>query len=202
MANDTHLLWTEFSDRLRGFIAWRVANEADAEDILQEVFLRIHQRVDSVQHAERVSGWLFQITRNVIVDYYRAPRRRREITVDTPNEPAADLLEVGPSATAAHHDAMEVQQELAVCLRPMVEQLPAHYREAVILADLEGITQREAAGRLGLSISGMKSRVQRGRRSLKTMLHTCCQIQLDAGGRVTDYTARDGACTTCASRSS
>jgi hypothetical protein len=44
----------------------------------------------------------------------------------------------------------------------------------------------------------MKSRVQRGRRALKTMLHDCCQIQLDAGGRISDYATRDGSCTACA----
>ncbi len=81
MANETDLLWTEFGDRLRGFIVRRVRNEADAEDILQEVFLRIHQRVDSIQHTERVGAWLFQVTRNAIVDYYRAPRRRRSMIV-------------------------------------------------------------------------------------------------------------------------
>lgn len=200
MANETDLLWTEFGDRLRGFIVRRVRNEADAEDILQEVFLRIHQRVDSVQHAERVGAWLFQVTRNAIVDYYRAPRRRREITVRAVIEPAADLLEGETPEAEAEHDVMEVQQELAACLRPMVERLPVTYREAVFLADLEGLTQREAAERLGLSVSGTKSRVLRGRRALKTMLHDCCQIQLDASGRVTDYATRDGSCTTCGGR--
>jgi hypothetical protein len=67
-------------------------------------------------------------------------------------------------------------EELSSCLRPMTHHLPAHYRDAISLVELEGLTQREAVERLGLSVSGMKSRVQRGRQMLKRLLHECCQI--------------------------
>src|SRR5215203_1103297 len=77
--SDTQQIWSEFSDRLRTFIARRVDSEADADDILQDVFLRIHRHVGSLQRRERLVSWLFQVTRNAIVDYYRATGRRREL---------------------------------------------------------------------------------------------------------------------------
>lgn len=200
MASETQLLWAEFGDRLRSFISRRVANEADAADILQEVFLRIHQRLDSVQRADRHGAWLFQITRNAITDHYRAAGRRRELAAGTTFEPAAGVRDDAVQAAEAELESVRAQQELAACLRPMVLRLPAHYREAVVLVDLEGLTQRDAAERLGLSVSGMKSRVQRGRRALKAMLQDCCRVQLDAGGRVTDYEVRSGSCTRRACR--
>lgn len=198
MASEAQLLWAEFGDRLRGFIARRVANEADADDILQEVFLRLHQHLNSVRRADRLGAWLFQITRNAIADHYRAPARRRELAVGASFELTVDEHDVAVPAVAAERDSAQAQQELASCLRPMVLRLPPHYREAVSLVDLDGLTQRKAAERVGLSESGMKSRVQRGRRALKTMLHDCCRVQLDAGGRITDYEARAGSCRTCA----
>jgi RNA polymerase sigma-70 factor (ECF subfamily) len=72
--------------------------------------------------------------------------------------------------------------------------LPSPYREAVTLIDLEGIPQKEAALRAGLSLSGMKSRVQRGRQALEQLVHDCCHIELDATGRVMDYELRGQSC--------
>lgn len=194
VASETQLLWAEFGDRLRGFIARRVANEADVDDILQEVFLRIHQHLNSVQRADRLGAWLFQITRNAIADHYRGPARRRELAADTTFELTVDERDNAVNTAEAERESAQAQQELAACLRPMVLRLPPHYRAAVSLVDLEGLTQRKAAERLGLSVSGMKSRVQRGRRALKAMLHDCCRVQLDAGGRINDYEARAGSC--------
>ena len=93
--------------------------------------------------------------------------------------------------TTASEDSGQLRTELAGCLRPMIERLSREYRQAVILVDLEGLTQQEAAAHLGLSLSGMKSRVQRGRRQLKGMLEACCTIELDRRRGVADYDLRD-----------
>src|SRR5918994_7303086 len=89
--SDTQQIWTEFGDRLRAFIARRVDSEADADDILQDVFLRIHRHAATVERSERLVSWLFQVTRNAIADYYRAPGRRREL----PAGAAPDLEATG-----------------------------------------------------------------------------------------------------------
>jgi len=195
--SDTQQIWTEFGDRLRTFIARRVDSEADADDILQDVFLRIHRHVGSLQRRERLVSWLFQVTRNAIVDYYRAPGRRREL----PAGPADDLERGGEHVLSRVEDldgeSLAARRELATCLGLMVEQLPPLYRDAVRLVDLEGLPQQEAAARLGITVSGMKSRVQRGRQALEHLLHACCQFDLDAGGRVTDYQPRGDGCGPC-----
>jgi RNA polymerase sigma-70 factor (ECF subfamily) len=196
--SDTQQIWTEFGDRLRAFITRRVASEADADDILQDVFLRIHRRAGTVERRERLVSWLFQVTRNAIVDYYRAPVRRREL----PAGAAPDLEAAGHHAQDGVEDSdvasPAVRRELAACLGPMMEQLSPLYREAVRVVDLEGLPQQEAAARLGITVSGMKSRVQRGRQALKYLVDGCCQIDLDAGGRATDYQPRAGGCGPCA----
>lgn len=194
IANESQHLWAEFGDSLRRFIVRRVASEADAEDILQDVFLRFHQRRDTVQHADRLGAWLFQITRNAIIDYYRAPSRRRELAAGSSLELTADEHGHTVHEEELDGDPRQAQAELASCLRPMIAQLPAHYREAVALVDLAGLTQGAAAEQLGLSVSGMKSRVQRGRRALRTILQECCRVHLDAAGRVVDYETRAGSC--------
>lgn len=193
MTNEMERLWMEFSDRLRAFIAHRVANEADVDDILQEVYLRIHRRADSVQHPDRLVGWLFQVTRNAIIDHYRLSARRREVTAVYPAMHADEVFLYDDTKTSAD----QAQQELASCLRPMVNQLPAHYREAITLVELRGTTQREAAERLGLSVSGMKSRVQRGRRVLREMLQDCCEVHHDARGEIMEYQPREDSCASC-----
>ena len=194
---DTQQIWTEFGDRLRAFIGRRVDSEADADDILQDVFLRIHRHAGTVKRHERLVSWLFQVTRNAIADYYREPLRRREL----PMEAAPDLEATWHHARDGVADAdvasPAVRRELAACLAPMIAQLPPLYREAVRVVDLEGLPQQEAAARVGITVSGMKSRVQRGRQALEHLLHACCQFDLDAGGRVTDYQPRGAGCGPC-----
>src|SRR5829696_5372617 len=126
--SDTQQIWTEFGDRLRTFIARRVDSEADADDILQDVFLRIHRHVGSLQRRERLVSWLFQVTRNAIVDYYRAPGRR-----ELPAGPTDDLERGGEHVLSRVEDldgeSLAARRELATCLGLMVEQLPPLYRD-------------------------------------------------------------------------
>jgi RNA polymerase sigma-70 factor (ECF subfamily) len=195
---DTQQIWSEFGDRLRTFIVRRVDGEADADDILQDVFLRIHRHAGSVERHERLVSWLFQVTRNAIADYYRSPGRRRELPGGTPQDLECGADQAMSRVEVMGDDSPETRRELAACLGPMLARLPPHYRDAVRLVDLEGLRQQDAAARAGISISGMKSRVQRGRQALKDIMQACCQFDRDAGGRVTDYQPRQAGCGPCA----
>lgn len=87
---------------------------------------------------------------------------------------------------------------LSGCVSVFVAQLPSPYREAMTLVELEGKTAKEAAEMVGISISGMKSRVQRGRAQLRDLFERCCEVALDACGKVTDFTLRpQPSCKTC-----
>jgi RNA polymerase sigma-70 factor (ECF subfamily) len=197
MPTTTNDMWPPLHDGLKSFIARRVQDQAAAEDILQEVFLRMHRRLDTLKDQRRFGGWLFQIARHAIIDYYRAPQRHREVPAGL--APDIDAAHPLPTAMMADRptDTAQTREELAACLRPMMERLERPYRDALTLVELEGLTQAAAAKRLGLSPSGMKSRVQRGRRQLKRMLEECCVIQLDRRRSIAGYTARNSGCDPC-----
>jgi RNA polymerase sigma-70 factor (ECF subfamily) len=171
-------LWTSFSDRLRRSISKRVRNEHDRDDILQEVFTKIHAGLDRVESEEKLEAWLFQVTRRAIADHFR----KRRIS-GLPAEPAEEIPE------------SNVSSEVASWLSPMMESLDEADREALRLTDLEGLPQKELAARLGLSLTGAKSRVQRARKRLKKILLDCCQVETDRRGNALSYTPRN--CSSC-----
>ncbi|MEV6325640.1 sigma-70 family RNA polymerase sigma factor [Nocardia sp. NPDC051787] len=184
---DLDQLWRRFSDDLRAFIARRVSRQEDADDILSIVFLRMAQSLDKLRDQDRLLGWMYAITRNAITDYYRSAPHRRELPVDAVPD--------NPSTTEAEPDTGEAaEKELASCLGPMLSGLPAEQAAAVRMVDFDARTHTAAASAAGISVSGMKSRVQRGRAALKAKLHACCQISQDRTGHVHDYQPRDGAC--------
>jgi RNA polymerase sigma-70 factor (ECF subfamily) len=191
MATTVTELWQQVHDGLRAFIAKRVADEAEVDDILQEVFLRMHRGIDGLKDPRRVVSWVYEATRHAIIDHYRAPERRREMPVGL----AADVETTGTAPATPviddSGDSGENRSELAGCLRPMIEQLDKDYREALMLVELEGLTQQAAAKRIGLTLSGMKSRIQRGRQQLKRKLNDCCLIQLDQRHGIAEYTVRN-----------
>lgn len=180
---DTAVLWTEFAGRLRAFVARRVPPGIEADDVVQEVFVRVMRHLPSLRETDRIEAWLFQIARNALYDAMRA-RHRRDSRTDT--------LEIDlPADTDS--DQLRAEAELAPCLTPMIARLGAPYREAIELTSAQGLTQAEAAARAGVSVPGMKSRVQRARAQLKAMLLRCCEVELDRRRGVSDFQKRKGA---------
>lgn len=199
MEADAQEIWQQIHNGLRAFIAKRVANEAEADDIVQDVWLKMQRGLDGLKDRSRLVSWIYQIARHAIIDHYRTPGRGREM----PAGLAADLeaYQSSSSRQTAFEESGQLRKELAGCLRPMIDRLSEEYRQAVVLVDLEGITQQAAAAQLGLSLSGMKSRVQRGRRQLKGMLEACCTIELDQRRGVVDYDVRDQQDNSCRNQS-
>jgi RNA polymerase sigma-70 factor, ECF subfamily len=151
----------------------------------------------TVERQEPLVSWLFQVIRNAIANYYRAPVRRRELPAGVSSDLEGTEERSRDTDPDGDRDSLEARRELAACLRPMIDQLPLRYRGAVMLVDLERMPQKDAAARSGVSLSGMKSRVQRGRQALERLLHDCCRIELDAGGRITDYQPWGDRCNPC-----
>lgn len=166
---DLEALWNQLHSRLLGFISSRLPDADDAEDILQDVFLRIHTNLETVRDLDRLESWVYQIARNSISDYYR---RRR---------PVAPLVEF---AIEDEHPETDAAQELAPYLRAVVESLPEPYREALILTEYQGMSQKALAERLQISFSGAKSRVQRARQQVKQIMLACCHFEFDVRGVV------------------
>jgi RNA polymerase sigma-70 factor, ECF subfamily len=176
-------LWETFSGPLQQFIRRRVPDSHSAEDILQDVFLKIHTRIDTLHQQDRVAAWIYQIARNAIADYYRAQR------------PISDVPE---TLTAPDDLDDNVVEELLPCVAAMVDALPDAYREALRLTEYERLSQKELSKHLGISFSGAKSRVQRARAKIKEQLLACCHFQFDHAGRIIDYQPH---CASCAGSS-
>ncbi len=197
MTTKTEELWQELHDGLRVFIAKRVNDQDHVDDILQDVFVRVHRQMDSVNDPRRIVSWIYQVTRNAIIDHYRKPGRQREIPAGLSSELEV-FSEVSKSSEAARRDeGRESRSELAGCIRPMIERLSEDYRDALTLVEIDGLTQQDAAKQMSLSLSGMKSRVQRGRKQLKQMLEDCCLIELDRRHAVVGYEQRSAGCESC-----
>lgn len=181
----TNYIWEEFSTPLKDFIKKRIPKEQDADDILQEVFIKIHNNVESLMDDNKIDGWIYRITRNVIIDYYRKNNKPIKL-IDFPEELKKETNEELPS-----------NREIANCLMAMIADLPDKYKEAIILTEFQNLTQKELSQKMGLSLSGAKSRVQRARAKLKEMLLECCQLEFDRCGNVIDYQHKNNKCKYC-----
>lgn len=170
-------LWEEYKARLRGYVAKRVDDRDAVEDILQDVFLKAHQNLPDLKARDRVAAWLFRIASNAIADHYRQRQRWVDLPLDLESpQPEPDRI-----------------ADLADCLHPLIADLPETYRTALILSEIEGLPQSEVAHRLGLSVSGAKSRVQRGRAQLLERLNACCLIESRRRGTL-EFEPRDKNC--------
>jgi RNA polymerase sigma-70 factor (ECF subfamily) len=180
-------VWTELHANLERFVAKRVDDPSDVEDLLQALFLRLHQGLAQGAAPAHLRGWVYESARHAIADFYRVKGRRRE----APSGTMDDLGPLGPSEPSSA-DLTTHRPSLASCVPHFLRQLPDAYREALEMTALQGLAQGEAAARVGLSVPGMKARVQRGRKQLRAALLDCCDVALDPRGGVVSYQPRPG----------
>ncbi|MHC4405083.1 MAG: RNA polymerase sigma factor SigZ [Planctomycetota bacterium] len=193
----TEEIWSQMHQRLLSYIRGRVDKLHDAEDLLQDVFVRIHANLGDVRDTENITAWVYQVTRNVITDYYRQ-RADSGGTLTRLAQQIDERVASDPAREAQAGIFRRASDEFAECLEPMLGEVPEPYRQAVTLTELQGVTQKDAAEKLGVSVSGMKSRVQRGRGKLKDVILDCCEVELDRRGGLADYRRRSPhACDGC-----
>ncbi len=166
-------LYLQFRQKIKEFILSRVRDDQTAEDIMHDVFLKIHNKIETLRDERKLESWIYQIARNAVTDHFREkktlPLERVEIPEDT---------------SGKDDDSF---REIAFGLESMVDTLPEHYREALLLSEFGGLTQKEMADKLGISLSAAKSRVQRARAMLKDELLRCCHFEFDRFGKIIDY---------------
>jgi len=172
---DITTAWKQHHGIISGFLRRRLANPADAEDLLQETFLRLHRASPpGLADDSAVRAWLLRTARNLLTDHYRAARP----TVRLEDDPADEGRRL-PTPL----------ESLEPCITPLVSRLPEKYRQALAL-DLEGVPQREIASRTGVGLSGAKSRVQRARDLLRGEFERCCAFTHDEDDSLLDYRVR------------
>lgn len=175
----------ELVQKLRRIVARRVP-AADVDDVLQDVFVRVLRGLPSLRDQERFVPWLYQVAHSAAQQNLRR-RMRHPLTNDGGAEQAAPE----PEAVARPDTGLG-----AFAVR-VIERLPSPYREALLLTEIEGMSQLAAAKVVGLSPSGMKSRVQRGREKLRDLLESNCKIALDVRGGVVDCEPREQGTCSC-----
>ncbi len=177
--------WQELEGQLRPFVARRLSEPADVDDVLQDIYLRIQSGVEDLRDSDRFGPWVYRVARSALADHERS-RARHPLPLVAPAEPDASV----PPPDRPEDGDGSAEQGLAQNIAVFVAALPSPYREAITLTELQGMSQKDAAEMLGISLSGMKSRVQRGRQQIREMLQACCEIALDARGHVLSYDRR------------
>jgi RNA polymerase sigma-70 factor, ECF subfamily len=160
MGTVAEIAWIEFHARLRAFVARRVGNGADVDDIVQLAFLKLHRGLGEIRSAERIHAWLYSTARRAIADYYRSRSRQLE-------EPSGGMLDLEALAGTDTLGDSDGRQEVARCLAPVLGRLGVTDQEAIVPTEIQGLRLSNAAQRVSLSLPGMKSRVQRARRRLR-----------------------------------
>ena len=170
MEEQLNNMWIELNDSLKSFILKQVKDSHIADDILQDVFLKVNSKIDTLKDETKISSWIFQITRNSIHDHFRSKKNFKTEDFD---------FEISDTEITENET-----QKLSRCIKPMIDALPEKYKEAVRLSEIEGLSQKDMADQLNISYSGIKSRVQRGREKLKELLLDCCIIHADKYGNI------------------
>ncbi|HTJ48595.1 MAG TPA: RNA polymerase sigma factor SigZ [Cyclobacteriaceae bacterium] len=177
METSTITNWSFFQNELQGFVFKRVKDKALAEDIVHDVFLKVQGKMSQLKESEKITSWIYQITKNTIIDHFRHKSKSIQ---------ASDLN--------WDDDAPNFNECVANCLNGLLPTLPQKYREALQLTELENLSQLELADRLGISYSGAKSRVQRARKILKDKMDELLIVKTDSYGNVIVCEDRGSCC--------
>jgi RNA polymerase sigma-70 factor, ECF subfamily len=171
MKKSIETLWLQFVNKLKTFVLSKVHDETIADDILQDVFIKIHNKIDQLNDDTKIQSWIYQLTRNLIVDYFRDLKKE--------NHKSQYLFEDIEEDTSDN-----LMSEAMKDMLKMMDDLPLPYCEALCLTELDGMSQKAYAEKIGITYSAAKSRVQRARKMLKDMLMNCCHYQFDKYGTV------------------
>ena len=173
MKNEINTIWLDLNEELYHFILGKIKDEQQAKDIHQEVFLKIQTKIHQLQHTSKLTSWVYQITRNTIMDHFR---KRKDNTVDI-----------------SQFDMPQVQEDdfnyskLTNCINQKIGELSAQHKEAIVLTTFQEYSQKELAKHLNISYSGTKSRVQKAREILKIQLLSCPNVAADGTGKLLDF---------------
>lgn len=181
MTDITENIWNDFHIELKYFILKKVKDESIANDILQEVFLKVIDNADKITQAKSVQQYIYGITRNATIDHFRKSAKKNGIE----NEYALISEEETQSLNATIANC---------CIKPFIKQLPDKYQVALTKTEFENISQKELAEQLDISYSGAKSRVQRGKEKLKELILTCCNFPSDRYGNLMDIEDKNCGC--------
>jgi RNA polymerase sigma-70 factor (ECF subfamily) len=162
-----------------------VGRHDEAEDLTQDIFLKIFKALDTFDRRANFQTWIISISRNLCIDHYRSVRKERQTIARE-----VDTSDLQPASRERTPYALAEHQDLRVMLRLALEKLPLTLRTAVVLRDLQELSYQEIADRLGLPEGTVKSRINRGRIELARQLRRLQDKQ--PGARARTETRRSG----------
>lgn len=184
----TERMWRRFKDDLSGYLRRRLPTTQDADDVLQDVFHRIHRSSDRLAEVDSARGWLYTIARRAVADFYRTRERTAtHAAVPLDDEDFEDASAGVAYGAGRYAGSQDVHEEVLSWLRPMIDELPEMYAVPLRMADVDGRSQQDVADELGLSLSGAKSRIQRARGLLGEALGRCCEVEFGSDGRASEF---------------
>ena len=178
-------VWQNIHDPLKAFVIKKVNDSSEADDIVQDTFIKMKMNIDKLEDFSKINAWVYQIARNNINDYFRS---KNKFSGHAPED--LNTVELVTEEDDEMKTVLQTKQ-FSDYASSVINQLPEKYREAVYWADIKGITQNELAEKLSISVSGAKSRVQRGRQKIKEIVLKCCDINADKYGNIVDYVPRN-----------
>ncbi len=179
-------VYSQFRQSLLNYISSKIRSKEDAKDILQNVFAKMAANVDTLAEKNNIQHWLFTVTRNAVIDYYRVNASKKNLSWD--ESTASDMFE---------EESSDPTKGLDQCIYNMIELLPDDYKNIVIDAELKGIKQKDLAEKYNMPYSSLRSRVQRGRERLKELFHECCFIETDVRGNILETHSKDSCTKPC-----
>lgn len=175
-------VFDQYGDKIRRYILRQVRNPADADDLTQETFLRVHRKLATLQDPATLSTWLYRIATHVCYDRFRSAAHRHAAQPLAAAADGDDTDADPEDADAPRLDHVIDRADMGACVREYIERLPDSYRTAILLHDLHGMTNPEIADALGCSLSNVKIRLHRARQRLKAALAAGCNFSSDERG--------------------
>ncbi|ELR66883.1 RNA polymerase sigma factor SigZ [Photobacterium marinum] len=175
-------VWKEYQAAIRAFLHSRVSDADDVDDLLQDILIKTYQNLHAIKEQDSIKSWLFQVSSNAIIDFYRDKAKTRGLSSD-------DLW--------YEQKDSDIKDALSPCLLPFIQALPADVSELISAIDVHGLSQKEYAEKQGISYSTLKSRVQKGRMLLRKSFEDCCHLSLDQHGNVIDCDLKSNSCNKC-----
>jgi len=183
-------IWENFNLELYKYVRRRTKDDATADDVVQEIFLKVLNNLERINETENVQEYLYGIARNTLIDSFRAKKLVLQ-------EDVKENKSINTSLQSTPEEELSSSLNEIVsgcCIRPFINQLPEKYREALISSEIKNESQKDLAERLNLSYSGAKSRVQRGREKLKGLLQQCCNFEYDSYGNLISSNSKNCDC--------
>lgn len=176
----TKTVWDLYANDLRLFILGKVKDPVVADDLLQETFIKVHIKLDTLKDANKLKSWVFSIARYTVMDYFR-------------NEKGNYVMD--EEVVAFEESTLEHTKE--DCLRGIIKDLPKKYRDPLILSDIQGLKQAQIAERMHLSLSTVKSQIQRARKLVAQGFVDCCDFKMNTDGYLVGEVQEREQCKVC-----